>query len=111
MKVFRYHKTGNSERYNPYSKIMDNPSKVIPGVTIPKFQSNSEIIITKIGANYTDEIINKESLCFKKNKLQQSVNKAREWVIQTTNKNACNGIKKLKSKSCLKYENKRVIII
>jgi hypothetical protein len=116
MNSFKYHNALNSrnnQRFNPYKKFVSIPSKVIPSDTT--FKTNSEILITKIGAKcdyptqkqeyMQNNFDNKENMESKK---QKSVLKASEWVQQTTNENACKLIKKFKKKNCSEYKTKRV---
>ena len=118
MNTLKYHDAVNSrnnQRYNPYAKFVSIPSKVIPtDTTSNQFKSNSEIVITKLGANYEVPVIkdifqnnldDKENWQYPK---QQSFLKATNWVFQSTNGADCKPKKKSKKIKSSKYEQKRV---
>ena len=111
----------NNKRFTPYSKF-PHPTKVIPSNEDTRFISNSEIIITKIGAESNNLGVNKD--IFEKklnekedqqqiNKSEQSVLKANEWLNKTRIEisSKLKPKMRIKKKNRLTYENKRVCFI
>lgn len=122
MKTYNYHNSNNNrnnQRFTPYPKF-PHPTKVIPSNEDTRIISNSEIIITKIGAESNNFVVNKD--IFEKklnekedqiNKREQSVLKANEWLNKTRIETCSMSKPKMrfKKKNRLTYENKRVCFI
>ncbi len=79
----------NNKRFTPYPKF-SHPTKVIPSNEDTRIISNSEIIITKIGAESNNLVVNKDIFGKKLNEKEdhiyireRSVLKANEWLNKT----------------------------